>query len=577
MRKIKIIGKGLPQFQQQPGTITTTNKMDIPSLHIPVSPKFIPPPGYLQGMQMTGWTPPQQAPTVGIPAMPTYGQYMERQNQQQYPWAFSQAQKQQILNEQPQAKEKQQSNKLMTGPQLAALSVNMLSNVADKLQRAELQKQADEAARSTGQTDAKFPTMRNIYSRGRTPSGYSYSQMVPVQFAGAPAFQPMTFPQFAQDGIEVTRDILQMPSLYTSDPSAPGLYAQDPAIEEAMTRRYADINLPTADITGVLTSPAVGPTAAPTTVASSAMIGENLSLPLDPYAFKFSSGYGKRTAPKSGASTDHNGVDLAVGAGSNIYSIKPGTVYQKWFDKKGGNQLIIKHDDGTTSGYAHLENFAAKEGDRVNAGSVIGYVGSTGVATGPHLHFTYRDASGNRVDPTNIFDFKAYSRASKSSSATPGLSGQVSYTHNNPLNIHHGRFASNYGATKGAYDNSGNVAIFPDLNTGIQAAKDLLFAPTSSYYNLRISEARNRWVNGDADQPSESTKHIIKAMGKDVPISQLTAPEKDKLLKLFAKWEGKQGYNAIKDMPLFEEGGEYELDDDQIQQILANGGQVEFL
>lgn len=436
MRKIKIIGKGLAKYQQQPGTVTTANKMDIPSFQIPSTSKFIPPPGYLQGMQMTGWTPPQQAPAVGIPAMPTFDQFIERQNKQQYPWAFSQAQKQQILNEQPQAQEKKESNKLMTGPQLAALSVNMLSNVADKLQRSELQKQADQAARSTGQTDAKFPTMRNVYSRGRTPSGYSYSQMVPVQFAGAPAFQPMTFPQFAQDGIEVTRDILQMPTLYTSDPTAPGLYAQDPEIQDAMTRRYADIQLPSD------------------------------------------------TAPVQSAAVDYTAL------------IAPPVV--------GPEAPVI-------------------------------------------------EAPSKKV------------------------SKEISYSHNNPLNIHYGKFTSKYGAAKGAYDNMGNVAIFPDLNSGIQAAKDLLFSPKSAYYNLRISEARNRWVNGDPDQISESTRHIVKAMGKDAYVSELSATEKDKLLKLFAKWEGKQGYNAIKDMQLFKEGGVYELDDNEIQQILANGGRVEFL
>ena len=451
--------------------------------------------------------------------------------------------------------------KTISNLEKAAMLTAFLQGVGSTLQASQQEETARKREIKRGMSDNYFPTVPYYASRGTTEinTGEMFPNMqVPVQFPGT-----RVAPYYGQ---------FQLGALVPSIPFE---------VEEATPRFPAyieeSVNPVTENITDVSTPSAASSAAAPVSNVSSAMIDENLSLPLDPYAFKFSSGYGKRTAPKSGASTDHNGVDLAATAGSNIYSIKPGTVYQQWSDKKGGNQLIIKHDDGTTSGYAHLENFAAKEGDRVNAGSVIGYVGSTGVATGPHLHFTYRDASGNRIDPTTIFDFKAYSRTSKASKANTGFSGQVSYTHNNPLNIHHGRFTSNYGATKGAYDNSGNVAVFPDLNTGIQAAKDLLFSPNSSYYNLKISEARNRWVNGSADQPSESTKHIVKAMGKDTSISQLTPAEKDKLLKLFAKWEGKQGYNAIKDMSLFKEGGEYELTDDEIDYILANGGEIEYL
>lgn len=161
---------------------------------------------------------------------------------------------------------------------------------------------------------------------------------------------------------------------------------------------------------------------------------------------------------------------------------------------------------------------------------------------------------------------------------------EVALSHNNPLNIHYGDFASKYGATQGAKDSNGFVGKFPDLNTGIQAGKDLLFGP--NYANLSISQARNQWVSGNPNTPNASTSDIVKNMGGDKKISDLSPAEKDKLFKLFSKWEGGKAYNKIKGMNLFAEGGTisqyetggvYELTEDQIKHILASGGEVEFL
>ena len=163
----------------------------------------------------------------------------------------------------------------------------------------------------------------------------------------------------------------------------------------------------------------------------------------------------------------------------------------------------------------------------------------------------------------------------------PESLGQISMTHNNPLNIHHGSFAEAYGGKQGAKDGDGYVSMFPDFNVGIQAAKDLLFGP--NYNSLTITQARNKWVNGDINDPSTSSNHILKEMGQDKKLSDLTTAEREKLLKLFARWEGKQAYNKIKGMNLYEQGGSYnendvyELTEDEIKQILAAGGNVEFI
>ena len=159
--------------------------------------------------------------------------------------------------------------------------------------------------------------------------------------------------------------------------------------------------------------------------------------------------------------------------------------------------------------------------------------------------------------------------------------GQISLTHNNPLNIHQGDFASKYGGVQGSKDGGGFVSKFPDMKTGIQAAKDLLFGP--NYNNLTIEQARNKWVKGNPGTPSESSSHIVKAMGGNKKISELTNSEKDALIKQFAKWEGKQAYTKIKDMPLFadggtyDEGGVYDLTEEEIRSILSLGGNVEFI
>lgn len=161
--------------------------------------------------------------------------------------------------------------------------------------------------------------------------------------------------------------------------------------------------------------------------------------------------------------------------------------------------------------------------------------------------------------------------------------GEIALTHNNPLNIHHGDFTSKYGGKQGSRDSGGYVSMFPDFETGIRAAKDLLFGP--NYSNLTISQARNKWVSGSPDKTNASTPDIVKAMGADKVLADLSPAERDKLIKQFARWEGKQAYEKLKGMPLYADGGAvtyregdvYELTEDEIESILSSGGDVEFL
>ena len=96
----------------------------------------------------------------------------------------------------------------------------------------------------------------------------------------------------------------------------------------------------------------------------------------------------------------HSGIDIAAGSGSPIYASCKGTIaYRGWYSGYG-NCIDIRHEGGWVTRYAHQSAFASGlgVGSSVVRGQVIGYVGSTGNSTGPHLHFEVR-VQGVKVDP----------------------------------------------------------------------------------------------------------------------------------------------------------------------------------
>lgn len=129
-------------------------------------------------------------------------------------------------------------------------------------------------------------------------------------------------------------------------------------------------------------------------------LDSSLRLPLDNDLFWVSSEFGKRKNPFSGEMKNHNGIDLAAAEGTPVYAIKDGAVYaaiEK--DPEFGNYIILSHDLGKmTSVYAHLSKITVDRYQYVQKGDVIGYVGQTGKATGPHLHFEIR-TGGKAEDP----------------------------------------------------------------------------------------------------------------------------------------------------------------------------------
>ncbi len=110
------------------------------------------------------------------------------------------------------------------------------------------------------------------------------------------------------------------------------------------------------------------------------------------------SGFGYRVHPITGQYTMHTGIDIGVGYGVPIHAADSGTViYATWMGGYG-NVIIVDHGGGISTLYAHQSSLAVGNGTRVTRGQVIGYVGSTGFSTGPHLHFEVR-LNGNPVNP----------------------------------------------------------------------------------------------------------------------------------------------------------------------------------
>lgn len=102
-------------------------------------------------------------------------------------------------------------------------------------------------------------------------------------------------------------------------------------------------------------------------------------------------------------SNSHKGLDLAAPKGTAIYAVNDGTVYKAGngvLDSSYGNQVVIKHSDGTYTNYAHMSKITTSAGKKVSAGTKIGEVGMTGKATGNHLHIEeHNPGLWDRVNP----------------------------------------------------------------------------------------------------------------------------------------------------------------------------------
>lgn len=131
-------------------------------------------------------------------------------------------------------------------------------------------------------------------------------------------------------------------------------------------------------------------------------VGGRFAFPLSRGFKRMSSGFGYREHPIGGGTKMHKGMDLSARQGTKIYAADNGTVTFSGWRGGYGNCLIVDHQNGYTTTYAHCRKLVADVGDHVRRGDFVAEVGSTGASTGPHLHFEVRKGDVP-VDPGQFF------------------------------------------------------------------------------------------------------------------------------------------------------------------------------
>jgi len=111
--------------------------------------------------------------------------------------------------------------------------------------------------------------------------------------------------------------------------------------------------------------------------------------------------FGGRSDPFTGEPGYHQGIDISTEKGQPIYATADGTVESATYTGDYGNFIVLRHGFGLTTRYGHLSSFAARTGQRVKRGDVIGYVGSTGRSTGAHVHYEIL-ANGKLINPLQL-------------------------------------------------------------------------------------------------------------------------------------------------------------------------------
>lgn len=130
-------------------------------------------------------------------------------------------------------------------------------------------------------------------------------------------------------------------------------------------------------------------------------VGEQRGGMARPTNGRVTSTFGMRRHPILGYRRMHSGMDFGGGYGAPIYAVTDGIVTVAGRTGGFGNYVKLNHGGGLGTGYGHMSRIAVRSGQRVNRGQVIGYIGSTGLSTGPHLHYeVYRN--GHAVNPASM-------------------------------------------------------------------------------------------------------------------------------------------------------------------------------
>ena len=111
--------------------------------------------------------------------------------------------------------------------------------------------------------------------------------------------------------------------------------------------------------------------------------------------------FGNREDPIEGGAAYHTGIDISLDAGRPVYATAAGKVEAAWYNGAYGRMVVIDHGYGLKTRYAHLAGFAVAPGDQVERGRIVGYVGTSGRTTGPHLHYELL-VNGQLMNPLQL-------------------------------------------------------------------------------------------------------------------------------------------------------------------------------
>lgn len=136
----------------------------------------------------------------------------------------------------------------------------------------------------------------------------------------------------------------------------------------------------------------------------------------DPYAkYGITSKFGPRKRPTANASTFHKGIDYGIPKGTAIPAFDNGVVVGNDYNKLSGNYVVVENSKGYRFSFCHLDSKSPLQiGESVKPGTTVGYCGTTGASTGPHLHLGIKNPNGEYIDPQKYF------------SSNPGISSEIS-------------------------------------------------------------------------------------------------------------------------------------------------------